>query len=701
TVQLYVDSSCTTMVGSGTAAGISIDISSSALSVGVHTLYANRDNASASASPCSTAFLSYEVISSPPAVPTSLTLQNPTTSPNNDATPTIRVGTVAAGYVAHLYSDASCTTEVGSATATGTLVDVTVAALADGTYTFYAKSENAGGTFSSCSTANVTYQYDSGLSILPAPTLITLLNPTTSPDQDTTPQLQVSGVASGDTVKLFTDSACSTQVASGTASGTTINLTTSVLSVGVYKIYANRTDTSPSTSNCSSVYANYEVTNIIQIDTFQSGFGNWANVTGDDQDWTRNSGTTPSTGVGPDAGYGNTGFYLYTEASSPVAANDVFNLESNTLDAGANNLAVNFKWNKRGTSMGNTYLEVSTDGGTNWDTAVWSHVGSDVATSGTHTWRSTTVDLCGLGYNSGNIKLRFRGVMPSTGTVWNSDMAIDNVMVYASSCAAPVTVAITSPAADTLITELTKSSFAVSGTCSNNGGTVEISGDASASTTCSGGTWSANLNFTDAPDGPVVIQARHIFGEMEGSDNRAFTKDATIIYSDDFEVDFGNWANVTGDDQDWTRNTGNTPSNGVGPSTDASGSGYYLYTEASNPTSANDVFNLVGPSVNAGTYQLKLDFKYNKRGTTMGNLYVEVSTDGGTNWDTAIWSHLGADVNSNGIDIWRDGTVDLCGQGYTTGNVKIRFRAVMPSTGTIRNSDMGIDEVKISKGPCL
>jgi len=61
--------------------------------------------------------------------------------------------------------------------------------------------------------------------------------------------------------------------------------------------------------DCPSV-----VTSFPFNESFESGFGSWQNASGDDLNWTRNSGSTPSTGTGPtSASDGNT--YIYVEAS--------------------------------------------------------------------------------------------------------------------------------------------------------------------------------------------------------------------------------------------------------------------------------------------------------------------------------------------------------------------------------------------------
>jgi len=92
-----------------------------------------------------------------PEVPTGLTLQAPSASPNFVSTPTIRVSGVKNGDTIKLFSDASCTTEVGSAAASGTTIDITTSSLSAAAYTLYANATNAGSNASACSTANLSY----------------------------------------------------------------------------------------------------------------------------------------------------------------------------------------------------------------------------------------------------------------------------------------------------------------------------------------------------------------------------------------------------------------------------------------------------------------------------------------------------------------------------------------------------------------
>ncbi|GAF80346.1 unnamed protein product, partial [marine sediment metagenome] len=59
-------------------------------------------------------------------------------------------------------------------------------------------------------------------------------------------------------------------------------------------------------------------------------------------------------------------------------------------------------------------------------------------------------------------------------------------------------------------------------------------------------------------------------------------------YAEGFEDGFGYWVNADGDDIDWTRHTGSTPSTNTGPSSAYEGS-YYLYIESTSPNNPDKI----------------------------------------------------------------------------------------------------------------
>ncbi|XP_031569986.1 MAM domain-containing glycosylphosphatidylinositol anchor protein 1-like [Actinia tenebrosa] len=104
---------------------------------------------------------------------------------------------------------------------------------------------------------------------------------------------------------------------------------------------------------------------------------------------------------------------------------------------------------------------------------------------------------------------------------------------------------------------------------------------------------------------------------------------ATALAAQDFSCNFdsGNCGFIqrTDDKFDWTRQFGDTPSWDTGPFTDASGSGHYMYTEASYPRRPGDNAKIETPkaySFDGGNKCLR--FYYYMYGADMGTLKVYV-----------------------------------------------------------------------------
>ncbi len=90
-----------------------------------------------------------------------------------------------------------------------------------------------------------------------APTGITLIDPLSSSDFQDTITVRVEGVKSGDTIKLFTDSSCSSQTGNSVvATSSSVEITSSSFNTGTYNLYANATGAG-GTSSCSSATLTY------------------------------------------------------------------------------------------------------------------------------------------------------------------------------------------------------------------------------------------------------------------------------------------------------------------------------------------------------------------------------------------------------------------------------------------------------------
>ncbi|AMC11333.1 hypothetical protein Lupro_08715 [Lutibacter profundi] len=164
----------------------------------------------------------------------------------------------------------------------------------------------------------------------------------------------------------------------------------------------------------------------------------------------------------------------------------------------------------------------------------------------------------------------------------------------------------------------------------------------------------------------------------------------TVIHTADFESDLSGWSQAGGDDFDWTRDAGGTPSSNTGPSTGASGS-YYMYTESSDPNYPSKVAYFVSPSFDlAGITNPTFVFYYHMYGSGMGTLDVEISTDGGSTYPTNLWSQTG-EVQTSSSDDWSQVTLDLT--AYIGETIYIRFKG---TTGSSYRSDMAIDNVSLT-----
>ncbi len=172
------------------------------------------------------------------------------------------------------------------------------------------------------------------------------------------------------------------------------------------------------------------------------------------------------------------------------------------------------------------------------------------------------------------------------------------------------------------------------------------------------------------------------------------TKVSSFPFSENFDgfsaIGTGNdWSNATDDDADWSVNAGTTPSSNTGPNADhTSGSGNYLYTEASSPNYPGKVFNLLTPLFDfSALNNPHMEFWYNMYGANMGDLHVDVYDNGVWNTDVLL---LSGQQSTDGND-WKVATIDL--SSYKQGTTQqIRFRGI---TGSDWLGDIAIDDVVI------
>lgn len=148
---------------------------------------------------------------------------------------------------------------------------------------------------------------------------------------------------------------------------------------------------------------------------------------GEDGSWATESGTCASPAT-PDG-------YAYTEMSSPGAFNDTFDTEFNTtLDAAAETFSFVFYTNQRGNNNNVVaQVQINESGGG------WVNVGSSfggtgdpdkVSTNGNDQWIQRTVDLSNSGANNdASTLVRILLTIPSSGTTWHNDYALDSITI--------------------------------------------------------------------------------------------------------------------------------------------------------------------------------------------------------------------------------------------------------------------------------
>ena len=162
-----------------------------------------------------------------------------------------------------------------------------------------------------------------------------------------------------------------------------------------------------------------------------------------------------------------------------------------------------------------------------------------------------------------------------------------------------------------------------------------------------------------------------------------------------------NWVNSTADNLDWLTDVGGTSSTSTGPSVDhtlGTASGNYLYVETS---CSGTGFPSMTADLESPVFDFslsndpKMDFWYHMFGSTMGNMEIDASNDGGVTWTDVPVSIGGAAATTtpwtDNVDAWQLGTADL-GAFAGDANVIVRFRLI---SGSNFYSDAAIDDINV------
>ncbi len=439
------------------------------------------------------------------------------------------------------------------------------------------------------------------------------------------------------------------------------------------------------------VTCNSTVTSFPYNEGFENTLGAWSQDTSDDINWTINSGGTPSNNTGPSGANEGT-FYIYMEVSGDGAGfpNKTAILNSPCFNlTGVNSPSASFSYQMTGNAVGTIRLEAREDGSQTW-TEIWSENGDQGAA-----WIDENVSLDAF---SGTVQLRLRGTSAAS---WQGDIAIDGFSIEGTQ--AGDTQAPTVPT-NLVVTGVTTSSVGLSWTASTDNVGVTAY-DVFQGSNNLGQVTGTTANVTGLAEGTTYqfsVRANDAAGNVSANSNVvSATTDTTapsgctggvnsLPYGESFEANLGLWTQAGGDDLNWTRDSGGTPSNNTGPSTGSDGS-FYVYVEASGNGTGfpNKRAILNSPCLDlTGQTEASFIFDYHMFGSTDGGrVDLEASTDNGGSW-TSLWNQTGNQGNQ-----WNTVTIDLA--AYLGGSVQLRFNRI---TGGTWQSDVAIDNTRVVAG---
>lgn len=146
------------------------------------------------------------------------------------------------------------------------------------------------------------------------------------------------------------------------------------------------------------------------------GWCSWkaAKTNKDSYTWSRITGRTPSSSTGPTVDHtSGAGYYMYAEASSPAAPNDVARVESGVMPA-TNGMCMSFYYHMQGMTMGT--LKAFVKGSDGVETEIWSKTGDQGSK-----WLAGSKSIIS--------NLPFQVIFEATnGAGYLSDIALDDIM---------------------------------------------------------------------------------------------------------------------------------------------------------------------------------------------------------------------------------------------------------------------------------
>ena len=495
-------------------------------------------------------------------------------------------------------------------------------------------------------------------------------------------------------------------------------------------------------------------------ESFEDDWGSWINTGSDDFDWTRNSGTTPTSYTGPNSADDGI-YYLFTECDYHLPSKTAA-FECNFNFTGITDPVISFAYHMYGNEMGSMRMDIFD--GTTWTNNVWT-VSGQQHSSGSAEWTQPTIDLSAFG-NLNYVKVRFTATTGNQTYYDRGDMALDNICVKQMEEAIVGTFPYCESFEDGWGDWFNEGADDFDWTRQTGSTPTNYTGPSAAGegnyymfTECDYhlpskvANMTCNFDFTSIAE-PVLYFSYHMYGSETGSmamdvydgttwhnnlwsatgqqhlssgaewlrpaidltsfggmsdirirfrgttgnqtyyDRGDMAIDYVCIsdkiehivnefpYCESFELDFGNYQNAGGDDFDWTRHSGSTPTNYTGPSSAHDGN-YYLYAECDYHLPSKqaildvtfDFTTLADPN---------LSFYYHMYGNEMGSLRVTV------NGSSVFYVNQQKHTSSGAP--WSQVNIDMSAYGGMN-EVNIQFEAITGNQTYYDRGDIAIDEI--------
>lgn len=426
--------------------------------------------------------------------------------------------------------------------------------------------------------------------------------------------------------------------------------------------------------------------------------GCWFRPSSDNPNFGTRTGATTSGASGPDADVSGAGNFLFTEASNGAVGPGEINSPQIVVSSSIVSPILNYYYHMFGAGI--VSLEIQIDNG-NGFTNLKTITGQQNA-GNNDPWIADTIDLSA--YSGDTVTIKFIG----TNNNFAGDIAIDEVKIEeAPTCFSASALGLNSS------TNTSAEIFWTGGGASNwniEYGAVGFS-QGSGTIVNSANDTTTLINLSPNTCFEFYVRDSCAVGDV-GPWVGPFTfctlcNPIAAPWTENFDggdwvsgagaINAGNvisncWFRPSDDNPNFGTRTGATNSAGSGPSSDFSGAGNYIYTEASNGANGSGEINSPQIIVSTSILIPQLSYMYHMYGNNIVDLEIQIDNGSGF---TSLKTITGQQQTAS-ADLWLLDTINL--SAYSGDTVTIKFIG----TNTNFNGDIAIDDVSIDEAPtCL